>query len=82
MLNFRRARQHLIRKDIDFMATGTTANEALHHELNHSFDLVHRMYKDTLSLRLRAFQLVKLVAHNNANVWAGRWESTISRAPP
>ena len=32
LLNFRRAKQHLVRRDVDFMATGTTSNESLHKE--------------------------------------------------
>ncbi len=66
LLNYRRARQHLIRKDADFLAVGTTTNEALHKELNHAFDQVHRLYKSTLHLRLRIFHLYKLIPHNRA----------------
>ena len=32
LLNFRRAKQHLVRRDVDFMSTGTTSNEALDKE--------------------------------------------------
>ena len=41
LLNFRRARQHIVRKDVDYLAIGTTTNEALHRELNRAFDQVH-----------------------------------------
>ena len=34
LLNFRRAKQHLLRKDVDFVATGTAGNEALHKDLS------------------------------------------------
>ena len=61
-----RARQQLIRSDAEFLACGTTSKEALHKELNAAFDNVHRLYKGTLVLRLRIFQLYKLVPHNRA----------------
>ena len=35
-------------------------------ELNHSFDLVHRLYKGTLVVKLRVFQFFKLAPHNRA----------------
>ena len=71
MLNFRHARQDLLRTDTDFMAVGTTTNEALHCELNRAFDQVHGMYKETLQLRLSMFQLYKLLPHNRARYGRG-----------
>ena len=71
LLNFRRARQHIVRKDVDYLAIGTTTNEALHRELNRAFDQVHNLYKATLTLRLGIFQLYKLLPHNRAQYGRG-----------
>ena len=71
VLNFRRARQHIVRKDVDFLATGTTSNESLHREMNRAFDQVHAMYRETLRLRLAIFLIYKLLPHNRAQYGRG-----------
>ena len=84
MLNFRRFRQTLSLQEREHMAVGTTSNESLHRELNNSFDNVHRLHKSTLLLRLRIFQLSKLISHGRAmygrSVRAARQQLVLARA--
>ena len=47
-------------------ALGTTSNESLHKEFNVLFDLVHNIYAPVMRLRLRIFQMQKLLAHNRS----------------
>lgn len=50
---------------------GTTANEALHAELNSTFRRTHKLHRSSLESRLHFFVLGKLAAHNSALYRAG-----------
>jgi hypothetical protein len=50
----------------EYYALGTTSNESLHREFNVLFDLVHNIYAPVMRLRLRIFQMHKLLAHNRS----------------
>lgn len=47
-----------------FVTVGTTGNEQLHHELNHSWDNVHGVHRSTLELKMKVFRFGKVFAHN------------------
>ena len=48
------------------LPSGTTANEALHAELNNFFRQIQSMHLSTLSLKLNILRLGKLMSHNLA----------------
>jgi hypothetical protein len=48
------------------LPSGTTANEALHAELNNFFRQIQSMHRSTLSLKLNILRLGKLMSHNLA----------------
>ena len=48
------------------LGSGTTSNEAFHHEVNRWFQDVHELHQATLKLKLRALHLVKLLVHDVA----------------
>ena len=60
-----------IRKEIDpsireYMAVGTTGSEALNAELKHWFSGINQLRAPTMRLKLRVFQLSKLIAFSSA----------------
>ena len=50
-----------------FLPSGTTANEALHHELSARLDETLAMHKAALKCKLRIFLVAKLTAHHAAS---------------
>ena len=66
MLNGTRYRNRCAAQSVDLLSIGTASNEALHSELRLWFWGVRVMHQSTLRLKLRIFQLAKLIAHNCA----------------
>ena len=50
------------------LASGTTSNEALHAELNNCFRQTVRLHRSSLLLKLKIFQMVKIIPHVSALV--------------
>ena len=66
LLNGTRYRHRCSRATLDMLAVGTTSNESLHMELRRWFGGIHELHQSTLLLKLRIFQMSKLIAHNCA----------------
>ena len=66
LLNGTRYRHRCSRTTLDMLAVGTTSNESLHMELKRWFGGIHELHQSTLHLKLRIFQMAKLIAHNCA----------------
>ena len=66
LLNGTRYRNRCPPKTLELLSVGTTSNEALHSEMRLWFWGVRDMHQSTLRLKLRIFQLAKLIAHNSA----------------
>ena len=63
--------------DREFLAIGTTSNEALHRELNNIFDNVHEMHRPVLELKLRILHCFKLLPHNSIHLGLGEFTASI-----
>ena len=48
------------------LPTGTTSNEALHHEINRCYKETQKLHQASLQLKLEILQLGKLLSHNRA----------------
>ena len=66
LLNGTRFRLRCSTEVVEMLAVGTTSNESLHMELRRWFGGIHELHQSTLMLKLRIFQLAKLIAHNCA----------------
>lgn len=64
--NTQRFHHSLSRASLEKFPSGTASNESLHAELNRWFRPVTGIHRQTLRIRLRIFQLAKMLAHNRA----------------
>ena len=66
LLNDTRFRQELTAEEVELNPTGSASNEALHAEVNRWLDGIHELHQPVLKLKVRCFQMVKLLTHNSA----------------
>ena len=64
LLNGTRYRHRCSRTTLDMLAVGTTSNESLHMEHKRWFGGIRELHRSTLHLKLRIFQMAKLIARN------------------
>ena len=67
LLNGSRATAALSLQDRQMLSWGTTANEAVHFQFNRSQQTVTQQHVDSSTLKLEAFCLGKMLAHNSAS---------------
>ena len=65
LLNNSRLRSTLPASALHLLPSGTTANEALHAELNSWFRQIQQVHRSTLQLKLAVFHLARLLAWYN-----------------
>ena len=65
-LNATRVRHSMHQGKVSLLPSGTTSNEALHAEINGWFRQTQQIHQATLTLKLNAMTLGKLISHNSA----------------
>ena len=68
-LNNQRVRHWLGTDTLPLLASGSTSNESLHHEINGWFRQIQTMHQSTMALKLRVLTLRKQLPHFSAMCW-------------
>lgn len=61
-----RLRQEVPRQYLSLLSSGSSPNEALHHEINNKFRNLPEVYAGTIELQLMVCSLATLMVHNAA----------------